>query len=65
MVIAQWLNKNNGGDGIQFLPVDIKDLETKQNFLLAEYRAENRSSITRNRIGSILDELLRRKRISR
>ena len=28
---ASWLNKNNDGDGIQFLPGDIKGLETKLN----------------------------------
>ena len=63
---ASWLNKNNDdGDGIQFLPDDIKGLETKLNYFLGEYRAGNRSSLTRNQIVSILDELLRRKRISR
>ena len=53
------------GDGLLFLPGDIKGLETKLNYLLGEYRAGNRSSYTRNQIVSILDELLRRKRISR
>ena len=53
------------GDGLLFLPGDIKGLETKLNYLLGEYRAGNRSSCTRNQIVSILDELLRRKRISR
>ena len=62
---ASWLNKNNDGDGIQFRPVNIKGLETKLNYLLGEYRAGNRSSLTRNQIVSILDELLRRKMISR
>ena len=62
---ASWLNKNNDDDGIQFLPSDIKGLETKLNYLLPEFRAGNRSSLTRNQIVSILDELLRRKRISR
>ena len=52
------------GEGI-FLPGDIKGLQTKLSYLLAEYRAGNRSSSTRNEIVSILDELLRRKRISR
>ena len=35
---ASWLNKNNDdGDGIiQFLPGDIKGLETKLNYLLGE-----------------------------
>ena len=52
------------GDGIQYLPGDIKGLQTKLNYLLAEYRAGNRLS-TRNQIVSILDELLRRRKISR
>ena len=55
----------NHGSGIQFLPGDIKGLQTKLNYLLAEYRAGNRSSLIRKEIVSILDELLRRKRISR
>ena len=55
-----------GGDGIvQFLPGDIKGLETKLNYLLGEYRAGNRSPLTRNQIVLILDVLLRMKRISR
>ena len=46
------------GEGIiQFLPGDIKGLETKLNYLLAEYRAGNRLSI--------LGELMRRRKISR
>ena len=49
--------------GIQFLPGDIKGLETKLNLLLAEFRAGNTS--TRNQIVFILDELLRRKQMSR
>ena len=50
------------GEGIvQFLPNDIKGLETKLNILLGEYRAGNRSSTTRNEIVPIADELLRRK----
>ena len=52
------------GSGIQFLPGDIKGLSTKLNLLLAEFVAGNRSS-TRNEIVGILDELLRRKGISR
>ena len=47
-----------------FLPGDIKGLTSKLNLLLAEFRAGNTSS-TRNEIVSILDELSRRKRISR
>ena len=50
------------GTGI-FLPGDIKGLETKLALLLAEFRAGNTS--TRNEIVIILDELQRRKRISR
>ena len=50
------------GEGV-FLPGDIKGLTTKLNFILAEFRAGNTS--TRNEIVFILDELLRRKRISR
>ena len=56
--------EQESGSGIQFLPGDIKGLNTKLNLLLAEYAAGNRSS-TRNEIVSILDELKRRKRISR
>ena len=52
------------GNGLVFLPGDIKGLETKLTYLLGEYRAGNRSS-TRNEIVPILDELLRRKVISR
>ena len=62
---ASWLNKNNDGVGIQFLPGDKKGLEIKLNYLLAEYRVGKSSSLTRNKIVSILDEFLRRKRISR
>ena len=51
------------GDGIQFLPGDIKGLESKLNILLAEYGAGNKTS-TRTEIVPILDELLRRRKIS-
>ena len=52
------------GDGIQFLPGDIKGLDIKLNYLLlAEFAAGNRSS-TRDQIVAILDELKGRKRIS-
>ena len=50
------------GSGI-FLPGDIKGVTTILNLLLAEFRAGNES--TRNEIVFILDELLRRKRMSR
>ena len=58
------LEEEKEGTGIQFLPGDIKGLTSKLNLLLAEYRAGNKSS-TRNQIVSILDELQRRKRISK
>ncbi len=52
------------GDGIHFLPDNIKALEDRLGILLGEYRAGNRTS-TRNEIVPIADELLRRKVISR
>lgn len=61
---ADWAHDGEAsGSGVMFLPGDIKGLETKLNYLLGEYRAGN--TITRNEIVSILDELQRRKRISR
>ena len=48
---------------IQFLPGDIRGLQTKLNYLLAEYQAGN-TFATRNQIVAIADELLRRKHIS-
>ena len=56
--------EENDGGGIQFLPSDIKGLTSKLQLLLGEFAAGNRSS-TRNEIVFILDELLRRKSISR
>ena len=56
--------EKKSGSGVQFLPGDIKGLQTKLNLLLGEYRAGNKSS-TRNQIVSILDELKRRKRLSK
>lgn len=53
--------ESHEGHGI-FLPGDIKGLEQKLNVLLAEYSAGNKT--TRNEIVYILDELLRRKKIS-
>ena len=52
------------GEGIQFLPGDIKGLQTKLHYLLAEYRAGN-TYATRNQIVAVTDELLRRKQLSR
>ena len=57
------LQPKEGSGTMVFLPGDIKGLQTKLGLLLAEYRAGNTG--TRNQIVSILDELLRRKRISR
>ena len=51
------------GNGIKFLPADIKGLQTKLAYLLGEFQAGN-TSATRNEIVSISDELLRRKNIS-
>ena len=59
------LSKFRNGKGIiEFLPGDIKGLQTKLNYLLGEYRAGN-TSATRNQIVAITDELLRRKKLSR
>jgi hypothetical protein len=52
------------GKGIQFLPGDIKGLQTKLDYLLAEYRAGN-TYATHNQIVAITDELLERKQMSR
>ena len=52
------------GGGTQFLPGDVKGLQTKLHYLLGEYRAGN-TTATRNQIVSITDELLRRKKLSR
>ena len=51
------------GEGIDFLPSDIKSLQTKLCYLLGEFRAGN-TSATRNEIVAIADNLLKRKRIS-
>ena len=61
-----WTRRLTSGEGIQYLPVlvDIKGLTMKLNLLLAEFAAGNTSS-TRKEIVYILDELLRRKKISR
>ena len=63
--VTRSIKQQHGNGVVQFLPGDIKGLETKLNYLLGEYRAGNMSSYTRNELVSILDELLRRKRISR
>ena len=52
------------GEGIHFLPRDIKTLEDRLEILLGEYRAGNQTS-TRNEIVPIADELLKRRAISR
>ena len=51
------------GQGIEFLPGDIKGLKEKLSYLLGEFRAGNTSAV-RNEIVAITDELLRRKAIS-
>ena len=51
------------GHGIDFLPSDIKSLQTKLCYLLGEFRAGN-TAATRNEIVAIADNLLKRKRIS-
>ena len=56
--------EQHDGDGIHFLPRDIKSLEERLGILLGEYRAGNRTS-ARNEIVPIADELLKRKAISR
>ena len=48
---------------IQFLPGDIKGLQTKLTYLLAEYRAGN-TFATRNQIIAVADELFRREHLS-
>ena len=57
-------NSNQGFKfAIQFLPGDIKGLQTKLTYLLAEYRAGN-TFATRNQIVAIADELFRREHLS-
>ena len=56
---------HTAGEGMttfQFLPGDIKGLQTKLCYLLGEFRAGN--TTTREEIVPISDELLRRKKIS-
>ena len=48
---------------IQFLPGDIKGLQTKLGYLLAEYQAGN-TFATRNQIIAVADELFRRGHLS-
>ena len=52
------------GSGIEFLPGDIKGMKTKLSLLLGEFAAGNTSS-TRNEIVCLLDELLRRSKLTR
>ena len=53
------------GQGIEFLPSDIKGLQSKFTYLLGEFQAGNTSVTLRNKIVAISDELLRRNAISR
>ena len=58
-------HQQHGGSGIvEFLPGNIKGLQTKLSYLLGEYRAGNKLA-TRNQIVAITDELSRRKHLSR
>ena len=57
--VTRSIKQQHGNGVVQFLPGDIEGLETKMNYLIGEYRAGNRLS-TR-----ILDELLRRRKITR
>ena len=50
-------NKKKNGEGIVFLPKDIKGLWQKLKLLGAEYRAGNKT--TRNELVAVLDELKR------
>ena len=63
MLKLLWKGGEKSGSGTIFLPGDIKGLVTKLELLLAEFHAGNKT--TRNEIVSILDELKRRKEISR
>ena len=49
---------------IQFLPGDIKSLQTKLSYLIGEYRAGN-TSATRNQIIAIADNLFQRNHLSK
>ena len=51
------------GEGITFLPSDIKSLQHRLRLLLGEFKAGNRA--TRNEIVSIVDNLLERNKISK
>ena len=62
-IFQKFGNVHHEGNGIKFLPADIKGLQTKLAYLLGEFQAGN-TSATRNEIVSISDELLRRKNIS-
>ena len=55
--------KKHGGR-IEYLPSDIKSLQTKLSYLLATSQAGNKSA-TRNKIIAIADNLLQRNSISR
>ena len=56
--------EKKGGKGIKFLPGDINGLLDRLKLLYAERRAGNIISTT-SEIVAILDELLRRKQITR
>ena len=57
-------NFRKEGEGIEFLPSDIKSLQDKLSYLLATFQAGNKSA-TRNKIIAIADNLLHRNYLSR
>ena len=76
--VAEWVQENytgkykrlsktkllvEDGEGITFLPSDIKSLQHRLRLLLGEFKAGNRA--TRNEIVGIVDNLLERNKISR
>ena len=62
--LLQPANSNQGFKfAVQFLPGDIKGLQTKLTYLLAEYRAGN-TFATRNQIVAVTNELFQRGHLS-
>ena len=57
-------NFRKEGEGIEFLPSDIKSLQDKLSYLLATFQAGNKSA-TRNKMIAIADNLLHRNYLSR
>lgn len=63
-IFSKMPSQKRDGEGIQFLPGDIKGLQTKLSYLLGEYHAGN-TAATHNQIVAVADELLRRGKISK